>query len=89
MRRPRDYPTILHLRAQVKDRAELINTTSDQPINTLRSTSPIVPVRERGREGEREGGRREGREGGREGEVASRKRFYIKFIISRNAVQKG
>ena len=64
MRRPHDYPTILHLRAQVKDRAELMNTTSDQPINTLRSTSPIVPVRE-------------GREGGREGEVASKKGFYI------------
>ena len=59
MRRPRNYPTILHLRAQVEDRAELMNTTSDQPINTLRSTSPIVPVRER------EGGR-EGREGEKE-----------------------
>ena len=80
MRRPRDYPTILHLRAQVKDRAELMNTTSDQPVNTLRSTSPIVPVREGG-----EGGR----EGGREGEVASRKGFYIIFIITRSAVQKG
>ena len=57
MRRPHDYPTILHLRAQVKDRAELINTTSDQPINTLRSTSPIVPVRERGRGEGGEGGR--------------------------------
>ena len=79
MRRPHDYPTILHLRAQVKDRAELMNTTSDQPINTLRSTSPIVPVREGG----------EGGEGGREGEVASKKGFYIRFIITRSAVQKG
>ena len=64
MRRPHDYPTILHLRAQVKDRVELMNTTSDQPINTLRSTSPIVPVRE---EGGREGGR-----GGREGRRGSK-----------------